>query len=161
GKRQDRRHRVRLVRLGPRGAASRPYPGDGNPMRSWQQTFTGRAVDLINPRPEMISILDVAHHLSTLARFTGAANEPYTIAQHVCLVSQLVPFQFALHGFSHDWSEAYLNDLSSPLKRQVQLAGYRTVESNFEKVIAQRLGLTWDERIHRIVKHADLVALAT
>ncbi len=51
------------------------------------QTYTGRMVSLLDPKPEDICIEDVAHHLAIVNRFGGATREPYSVAQHAVLVS--------------------------------------------------------------------------
>ncbi len=80
-------------------------------------TCTGRSVHILNPRPEEIDIEDVAHALSHACRFAGHVPAFYSVAQHSILVSELLDARTALWGLLHDASEAYLHDLTRPLKR--------------------------------------------
>ena len=123
---------------------------------SWIQTFLGRRVNLTAPRADEISILDVAHHLSRLCRFTGATKRYYSVAEHCIHVSRLVPPEHAFWGLLHDASEAYLGDMATPLKRL--LPAYREIEHRFMRVICDRFELAHEEP--PIVKLADRALLA-
>jgi hypothetical protein len=48
----------------------------------WMQTFTGKAFHVLDPRPEDIDLVDVAHALSICARYAGHSQAPYSVAQH-------------------------------------------------------------------------------
>lgn len=105
-------------------------------------TASGRAVDLLNPDPRVISIEDIAASLSRISRFGGHLRddvETYTVAQHSVLVSQMVPPEMALVGLLHDAAEAYLGDVVSPLKRL--LPGYAALEIAWAMAIGSALGL--------------------
>lgn len=121
------------------------------------QTYTGRIIDLTRVSAEDIRLHDIAHSLSQLVRFTGHAKHPYTVAQHSVFVSTLVAPQYALCGLMHDATEAYLGDVSRPLKSL--LPEYRALEDRFHRVIAEKFGLPWP--MPKEVKHADNVALLT
>lgn len=65
-----------------------------------------------------ITIEQIAHSLSGLARFTGHAKRlnggmTYTVAEHSVKVSYIVP---TLTALLHDSAEVITNDLSSPIK---------------------------------------------
>ncbi|WP_320535311.1 metal-dependent phosphohydrolase [Robbsia andropogonis] len=119
-------------------------------------TASGAYFDLVAPKPEMIRITDIARALSRICRFTGHTSEFYSVAQHSVAVSHLVPKQYALQGLLHDASEAYLGDVSSPLK--AILPEYKALERNVMAAITLRYGLPLD--LHESVKKADLVMLA-
>lgn len=120
-------------------------------------TASGTYFDLVAPKPEMIRITGNARALSRICRFTGHTSEFYSVAQHSVAVSHLVPKQYALQGLLHDASEAYLGDVSSPLK--ALLSDYKVLERNVMAAITLRYGLPLD--LHESVKKADLVMLAT
>jgi len=125
----------------------------------WMQTASGRRIFIFDPgnSENEFVIEDIAHHLSLVCRFTGAVRVHYSVAQHSVLVSQLVPPEFALEGLLHDASEAYLNDIASPVK--AGLPDYKSAEVEMEKALAKKFGLYWPKSPE--VKRADGIAVAT
>jgi hypothetical protein len=111
----------------------------------------------MDPRPEDVSIEDIAHHLSLLCRFGGACRRFYCVAQHSVLVSRACDPADALWGLLHDASEAYLVDVPRPIK--IHLALYRDIEALVQRVICERFGLPIEEP--QSVTLADNVLLAT
>lgn len=110
----------------------------------WILTYTGRQFWPIDPRPEELCIEDIAHSLSLQCRFTGHVKQFYSVAEHSWRVSYDVPVQFALWGLLHDASEAYLTDLSRPVKRHSAIGtAYMEVELRLQKVIAEHFGMQW------------------
>lgn len=73
-------------------------------------------IDLENPRVEQIDIRDIAHSLSLINRFTGHTRTPYSVAEHCVIGSEIIRGEFALEFLLHDAHEAYLGDVSGPLK---------------------------------------------
>jgi len=122
-------------------------------------TYCGIDFHPFNPVPSMVVIEDIAHALSNLCRFSGHCREYYSVAQHSVLVSSILPRELKLAGLLHDGSEAYLQDICSPIKKSPQFEMYRTLEAGVEAVIAQKFGYTFplDPR----VKEADLILLST
>ena len=120
-------------------------------------TRSGVYFDLAAPVPEMVHVDDIAHALSRLCRFTGHTLPFYSVAQHSVLVSRLVAPPFALEALLHDAHEAYVGDVSSPLK--ALLPEYREIERRVEQVVRTRFGLP--REMSPQVKGADLAALAT
>jgi hypothetical protein len=107
----------------------------------WIMTHSGRRVDLLTPKAVQISIEDVAHGLSMLCRFTGQIDRFYSVAEHSLILSQ----QFrepavAMCALLHDASEAYIGDVSTPLK-QVLGDVYKSIEYRLRLVICEALGL--------------------
>jgi len=106
------------------------------------ETFTGRAFHLLEPRIDEIDIRDIAHALSLLCRFTGHVKHHYSVAQHCWYASMIVPEGFELEALLHDSPEAYVNDLSRPLKHFTEAGKYyREVEHKIESVIRRKFGL--------------------
>jgi hypothetical protein len=103
------------------------------------QTFSGGRFHFMRPETSVFDIVDIAHSLSRICRFTGHTNQFYSVAQHSVLVSDQVPADQALAGLMHDASEAFLGDVSSPLK--ALLPDYRAIEQTVVKEIASRFGL--------------------
>jgi hypothetical protein len=116
-------------------------------------TFSGVQYFPANPRAEDIRILDIAHHLSRICRYTGAIiPEHYSVAEHSVHVSYMVPHEHALAGLLHDAPEAYLNDLSRPLKRS--LPDYRRLEEKNWRAICEVFGM--DVELPECVHEADV-----
>ena len=46
------------------------------------RTYTGRYFDILNPQAKDVSIIDIAHALSQLCRFTGHTEFFHSVAQH-------------------------------------------------------------------------------
>ena len=115
----------------------------------WLQTFTGKKIDLINPTREMVDIEDIAHSLSMICRYNGHCRDFYSVAEHSVMVeamgsqillrreaerysgrlsappkptSEIVQQSLAL--LLHDAAEAYIGDLTTPLKRGLESVGY-------------------------------------
>lgn len=109
------------------------------------------------PEDHCYTISEIAHALSHICRYTGHAREFYSVAQHSVLVSYLVPKPLALCALLHDASEAYLGDVSSPLK--AMLPDYKAIEARVEKAIAEQYLLPYP--LPPEVKHADLRMLMT
>ncbi len=128
----------------------------------WIQTFTGLKFYPFAPRVQDVDIRDIAHALSNICRFTGHVKRHYSVGQHAILTSRRLLEEhedphIALQGLHHDDSEAYLNDVASPLKRR--LGNYKKVEKTVSEVIYSAFGLP--KELSEKVKIADLRMLAT
>jgi uncharacterized protein len=107
----------------------------------WMQTFTGLAFWPLDPRPNEIRLLDIAHGLSKLCRYGGQCVRFYSVAEHSLLVASQAPDHLKLTALMHDASEAYLIDVPRPLKRN--LDGYAEIENRLMETIAGRFGFDW------------------
>ena len=117
-----------------------PAPGiSARPSGPTILTRSGILFALDAPTEAMIDIDDIAHALSNLCRFTGHTRLFYSVAEHSVLVSRLVPSHEALAALLHDASEAYLGDVSRPLKSL--LPEYRIIEARVTEVIERRFSL--------------------
>jgi len=106
------------------------------------ETYTGLQFHILEPRPEEVNITDIAHALSMQCRFTGHTKFHYSVAQHSFLASFLVPPQFQLEALLHDASEAYIGDMSRPLKHFSECGRlYLEIEAKIEAVIKKKFGL--------------------
>ncbi len=108
---------------------------------AFMTTYTGRRFILFAPTPDMVDIHDIAHALSQLCRFTGHCQRFYSVAEHCWHTSHQVPAPFALEGLLHDATEAYINDLSRPLKHHPQMQGYVDAEHTIDAVVRAKFGL--------------------
>lgn len=123
---------------------------------SWIQTYSGSRFDICDPYKYEMRIEDIAHALSNLCRFTGHTREFYSVAQHCIHVSALCPPKYALWGLLHDATEAYINDLATPVKSQ--LSEYRKFESRIGEAVVRNFNLNPEEMPYE-VKYADRIML--
>lgn len=115
--------------------------GESLDQHDFMTTFTGRRIDPVDPRTYNIDIMDIAHALSHLCRFTGHTRTFYSVAQHCLLASYHVEERYALEALLHDATEAYINDLSRPLKHHPKMQAYVDIEELMDTVIRKRYGL--------------------
>lgn len=123
----------------------------------WIETFTGKKFHVLDPKPEEIDILDIAHALSMQCRYSGHVKKFYSVAEHSTFVSFLCP-DAPLEGLLHDASEAYISDLSRPVKYFSEVGKhYKEVESHLMKAIAEKFGISTN--FPKSVHYADGVML--
>ena len=133
---------------------------------TWMLTATGAQLDLRFLRDDAISLLDIAHHLSQINRFTGACSRPYSVAEHSMLVERIGAARGASPGLRlallmHDAHEAYTSDLASPAKISVGTA-WRSFEAHHALNVRHHFGMrtaftAWRKEIDL----CDRIALAT
>lgn len=133
---------------------------NGDRKGTWMPLFSGTRFWPVDPRPQDIALEDVAHGLARINRYNGHTRASYSVAQHSVLVSRLLPPELKLFGLFHDASEAYVQDIITPLKRL-----FRSYVEQFEEpvmeAVAKKFGFTMSEQERAVVKRADLVMLAT
>ncbi|WP_347929470.1 phosphohydrolase [Pseudomonas helvetica] len=120
-------------------------------------THTGKRFDVADPCPDLIDPRDIAHSLAHLCRFNGHTREFYSVAQHSCIVADLVPDEHKLAALLHDATEAYVGDMVRPIKES--MPAFQAVESWVWESICDRFLLDLD--LPASVCNADLIALAT
>lgn len=127
-------------------------------------TISGRALNRADLLPNLIDLGDIVWSLSHLCRFGGHVAFFYSVLQHSETAADayraLEPspdplIELTLLG--HDFSEALLGDVPSPVK--LQLPDYAVLEHAVDRILAQRFGFPdpWPS----IVKHIDRRMLAT
>src|SRR5207248_4747653 len=79
--------------------------------RAWQRMLSGRRLDLLDPSPLDIEIVDIAHGLARVARWNGQTSGAhiFSVAQHTLLVEAVlrqqlprVDIKFRLAALLHD-----------------------------------------------------------
>lgn len=141
----------------------------------WLTTVSGVRFHLMNPKPEEIRLTDIAHALGQLCRFTGHTKRPYTVAEHSVLVALILREQgydadTQMAGLFHDAHEAYVGDLSTPMKwamdtfefvpqGHIGTVPFRCIEDRIVEAISDRFCLPHVEQ--GIIKQADMIAGVT
>lgn len=118
-----------------------------------------------------VTVEDVAHHLSNAARFSGATRFHYSVAQHSCLVADLVKRwgadeEVELKALGHDAHEYVMGDLATPFQRWFEeefCGGEDLIERakvRLDQIILPKLGIdpSWDAETRRLIKRADKIA---
>jgi hypothetical protein len=135
-------------------------------MPAMIRTYPTRTmIDLEYPDPAKIHIEDVAHSLAMTCRYAGHCCSFYSTAEHSLLVERLgrvplhplLPRELFLAFLLHDAAEAYLGDVTSPLKSL--LADYRELEARWEAAVRERFSLPDNELLRWKVGSADRQAL--
>lgn len=116
------------------------------------RTVSGIYINVFDPKPEMISIEDIAHALSYQCRFGGHLPKFYSVAQHSLNCSYLTEEpKLKLAALLHDASEAYLLDIPRPIKKG--LSNYKEIEDRLMTLIADTFGFEWP--LHESIKQVD------
>ena len=82
----------------------------------WMCTHTGKKFYFSHIHPDMICLEDIAHALSRICRFNGHIKNFYSIGEHSLLTSRMVEDRLKVDALLHDAGEAYMSDMSRPLK---------------------------------------------
>jgi hypothetical protein len=118
------------------------------------KTFTGINIDLLNPLPEQIAVLDIAQGLSNTTRFSGQCNSFFPVAEHSVVGAAYIVLEFvkakklevevcdgAKEFLVHDGTESYICDMPSPFKHTEEMKPYVAAEHKLEAVIRVAAGL--------------------
>ncbi|WP_202598525.1 MULTISPECIES: hypothetical protein [unclassified Vibrio] len=106
-------------------------------------------------KPFIADIESIAFALAHINRYTGHVGQ-YSVAQHCVMVSEQLPDELKLSGLLHDAPEAYIGDVSKPLKKL--LPDYQRIEQFYHSEIDQQFNVTTE---HPAIKEADLRMLIT
>ena len=136
---------------------------------TWIQTRYGHMMDLADPQPEDIDIRDIAHSLAVTCRFAGHTIRFYSVAEHSFWVGRLLehdgePRERVLAGLLHDAAEAYVGDVTRPLKQALRKvdgdrSSYDRVSDAVEHAIHKRFDIQSYHCTPKI-KSADMRMLA-
>ena len=105
-------------------------------------TYSGHMMDPTSPEIEKIDIKDIAHSLSMVCRAGGHFKSFHSVAQHCISCAR----EAAARGESkriqlacllHDGSEAYLSDITRPVK--VKLPDYK----KYEDILQDMIWIKW------------------
>ena len=115
-------------------------------------TYTKKMFDPLHPNVELVDIEDIAHALSMLCRANGHFRSFYSVAQHSinCMKEAKArgySERIQLACLLHDASEAYLSDVTRPVK--AELPRYKEIEAPLQETIWNKWlveSLTEEER---------------
>lgn len=122
-------------------------------------TCSHKMFDPLNPEVELIDITDIAHSLSMLCRANGHFRSFYSVGMHcVNCAKEAIARNYSrkvqLACLLHDGSEAYLSDVTRPVKEEIPR--YREIEDPLQDVIWQKfLGEALTEEEYRQVFEID------
>lgn len=101
-------------------------------------TYTKKMFAPLRPKAELVDIRDIAHALSMLCRANGHFQSFYSVGQHCINCAK----EAAARGYSprlqlacllHDASEAYLSDVTRPVK--AELPKYKEIEEPLQEML--------------------------
>lgn len=126
-------------------------------------TFTRKLVNPLDMKVEDVDIVDIAHHLSIMNRYTGATPQPYSVAQHSVLCVDLARRFSDLDNAAklalllHDAPEAYICDMAHPIKHGVSALAenYKMHEQRITRVIERAFIMGVGILDADFVKHYD------
>ena len=122
-------------------------------------TFTKKMFNPLQPDVELIDIRDIAHALSFLCRANGHFATFHSVAQHSLECQQEAKMRglskrLQLACLLHDASEAYISDVTRPVKAQMPL--YLELEAPLQETIWNKyLGEALTEEELKIVFGID------
>lgn len=131
------------------------------------QTLTGH-FDFINLDSNRISIVEIASVLSKICRFNGHITKFYSVGAHCLLIEDMMrrdglSKRLRLLGLLHDSHEAYVQDMSRPLKKFLkQNYNFDLNEycNKIDGIIYSELGIDQpNDEEHNIIKFYDDKAL--
>lgn len=131
-------------------------------INPYMMTQGGRRFHFLDPDPACIDFGDIAYALHHINRYTGHAG-PYSVAQHSVRVMRRARELGAdkatvKHALMHDAHEAYIGDVSSPLKIAIGFE-WTKIEAKAMAVVAEVFDLRGDMSIihlaDRQVTHAE------
>ena len=122
-------------------------------------TFTGISFNTTHFNPNQIDIRDIAHALSMMTRANGHFPEFFSVGQHCiqcareAIARHYVP-ELSLACLLHDASEAYLSDVTRPVKKNMTM--YLQIEEELQNMIYKKyLGYVPKDEEAVLVRNID------
>ena len=122
-------------------------------------TYTGKNFDPLNVDESLLDIKDIAHALSLICRGNGHVQHFYSVAQHSLACAKEAKVrgyrkEIILGCLLHDASEAYLSDVTRPIKKE--LTNYLEVEDVLQNIIWKYfIGKVLTEEDKRLIFEID------
>ncbi|CAB5514275.1 hypothetical protein LMG26857_03333 [Achromobacter anxifer] len=145
-------------------------------------TQSAARIDFQDLEASTVRLNDIAHALSWVNRYTGHAAFGFSVAAHSLAISYFLEKRgesaaVQMGGLMHDAHEAYFGDVSTPLKKYLDVVpelrtlgvtqeqidkfqlAFRAREDAVQDMVAKKLGIDVSLTRHPAVKKADLIAL--
>lgn len=133
---------------------------------TWILTNQGIRFELLAPTADMVHPNDIAFSLARLCRFNGHTSKHYSVAEHCYRAHELVEPEHQLVTLLHDATEAYIGDMTRPLKLAMRGYAQDMAVDDVYGQVEQRIWLAICERfdlepeLPDQVKEADMYMLA-
>lgn len=128
-------------------------------MKDCITTYTKIEFDTMNPVAANVAIEDIAHALSMISRANGHFPEFFSVAQHCiqcceeALERNYSP-RVAMACLLHDASEAYLSDVTRPVKKNMTM--YLQIEEQVQNIVYEKyLGSLPTEKEEKLIHNID------
>jgi 5'-deoxynucleotidase YfbR-like HD superfamily hydrolase len=136
-----------------------------NSNRAWQRMLSGRRLDILDPSPVDVELIDIAHGLARVARWNGQTqgDYPFSVAQHSVFVLEIFTAMAPdagprdrLYALLHDAPEYVMGDIISPFKAAMG-GNYKEVENRLLGAVHLHFALiaTAPVAVQRQIKKAD------
>jgi 5'-deoxynucleotidase YfbR-like HD superfamily hydrolase len=136
-----------------------------NSNRAWQRMLSGRRLDILDPSPVDVELIDIAHGLARVARWNGqtGGDYPFSVAQHSVFVLEIFAAMMPaatprdrLYALLHDAPEYVMGDIISPFKAAMG-GNYKEVENRLLGAVHLHFALnaTAPVAVQRQIKKAD------
>ncbi len=106
-------------------------------------TYSGININLLDPHPEDINIIDIAVGLSRQGRWANQSRIKLTVAEHSTVGASLIDQDNKLGFLLHDGAEGYFGDLATPIKDMCP--EFTKYEERMRDVIMMKWGCKWNE----------------
>lgn len=113
--------------------------------------LSGATFNYNRPEESDVTLNDLATALSNICRFSGHLPCFYSVAQHLVNTSRIVHPRYSFDALMHDTSEAFTNDLPTPLKWAFPV--FKELEIKIEVAMSKKFGFKYP--YHPAVKQAD------
>jgi hypothetical protein len=121
------------------------------------ELFSGRQFDLIHPKPDQITIEDIAKGMRSIPRYNGQTSKQYFVGDHCVLMARLFldkgQVELAKYALLHDSQETVYQDIIKNLKYLKEMTMYRLLEKRGQAMIYKKFGLHEKEPLE--VKQMD------
>ena len=134
----------------------------------WIETSSGMRFSLETPLLESVCIEDIANSLAKTCRYVGHCDRFYSVAEHCVWCANLAKHEGLsvdrqMACLMHDAAEAYIGDISGPMKALLLERGVMEVElleDLVQLVILQGLGMDYLYAAGDDVKRIDKTMFA-